>query len=119
MTPSTRPADVSSLVDALLECTAPITQILDHMVRAPDAQDVDGAVALLREVLADVLAPFGTVLAARDLRTTTAILEAVAPMICEEVLLVPHAPPAPPRRDPRDAHRRQRRLTASRRRRGD
>jgi hypothetical protein len=119
MTPPTRPADVSSLVDALLECTAPITQILDHMVRAPDAKDTDAAVAALREVLADVLAPFATVLAARDLRTATAILEAVAPMICEEVMLVPHAPAATPRRDPRDAHRRQRRRPTARRRRGD
>jgi hypothetical protein len=105
MTPPTKPAEVASFVDAMLECTAPITQILDHMVRAPDATDVDAAVPILRHLLADVLAPLGTVLAPRDLRTATAILEAAAPMICEDVLLVPHPPERPPRRDPRAAHR--------------
>src|SRR5919198_3802731 len=105
MTQQAKPAGLNELVDALLESTAPITQILDLMVHAPSEPDVKAAVGVLRELLRDVLEPLATVLAPRDLRTTTAVLEATVPLIVEGLVLVPHEPAARPRRDPRAAHR--------------
>jgi hypothetical protein len=90
MTPSTRPADVSSLVDALLECTAPITQILDHMARSPNAPDVPAAVATLRTVLEGVLAPLEETVPPADLLRAAEIVDLVTDAIVAEILLVPH-----------------------------
>jgi hypothetical protein len=86
----TEHAGVSELVDAMLEVTAPITQALDHMVRAPGQPDIDAAVEVLRGLLRDVIEPLGTILAPRDLRTTTAVLEATVPLIIDGLYLVPH-----------------------------
>jgi hypothetical protein len=102
MTPRTEPAPVSELVDAMLEFTAPITQALDHMMRSPGDPDIDQVVAVLKTLLTDVLSPMGVMLAADDLRTATAVIEASVPMICENLMLVPHQRG---RRDPRAAHR--------------
>ena len=100
MTPPTQPAPVSELVDAMLEVTAPITQALDHMMRSPGEPDIHEAVAVLKGLLRDVLAPMGVMLSARDLRAATAVIEASVPMICERLVLVPHPPP-PARARPR------------------
>lgn len=105
MTRHTKPAPVNELVDAMLEFTAPITQALDHMMRSPGQPRIDEVVAVLKDLLADVLAPMGVMLAPDDLRTATAVLEASVPMICESLMLVPHAPPD----SPRAAHRPRRR----------
>jgi hypothetical protein len=99
---------VSELVDAMLEFTAPITQALDHMMRSPGDPAIDHVVDVLKALLRDVLAPMGAMLAPDDLRTATAVIEASVPMICENLLLVPH------QRDPRAAHRLRRRTRARR-----
>ena len=115
MTRKTETADLAQLIDAMLEFTAPITQALDHMARAPAEPKPAEVVEILKGLLRQVLEPLGTVLAPRDLRTTTAVLEATVPLIVDNLYLVPHERPAP-RRDPRAAHRkRPRRQTRKRR----
>jgi hypothetical protein len=115
MTPKTETEDVGQLVDAMMEFAAPITQALDHMARAPVRPETDEIVEVLKAMLCQVLEPLGTVLAPRDLRTTTAVLEATVPLIVDSLYLVPHESP-PPRRDPRAAHRaRPRRRSRKRR----
>src|SRR5947208_268678 len=69
MTRHTQPSGVGELVDAMLEFTAPIAQILDHMARAPGRPEPGENLEILRGLLCDVLEPLATVLAARDLRT--------------------------------------------------
>ena len=49
---------------------------------------------MLKALLRDVLSPMGAMLAPHDLRTATAVIEASVPMICESLMLVPHARPA-------------------------
>jgi hypothetical protein len=105
MTKPAEPAHLSELVNALLEATAPVALLLDHMAHAPTRPQPDEAAAVLRELLEDVLEPLATMLAPRDLRTTTAVLEATVPLIAENVLMVPHEPARGPRRDPRETHR--------------
>jgi hypothetical protein len=98
--------DVGRLVDAILQCTAPITQILDHMARAPGAPDVDHTARTLRNLLAETLAP---PLGGHDpgaLATTVAVLDRVTDVIAEEIYLVPHAE----HRRPNRAQRRRRPL---------
>jgi hypothetical protein len=99
---------VSELVDAMLEFTAPITQALDHMMRSPGEPAIAQVVDVLKALLRDVLAPMDVMLAPDDLRTATAVIEASVPMICENLLLVPH------QRDPRAVHRPRRRSRARR-----
>jgi hypothetical protein len=115
MTPKTETADVAQLVEAMLEFTAPIAQALDHMARAPARPEPGEIVAVLKPLLCQVLEPLGTVLAPRDLRTTTAVLEATVPLIVDSLYLVPHESPAL-RRDPRAAHRARRRQRSRKRR---
>src|SRR4051794_33972903 len=116
MTNETQPAGLTELVDAILECAAPITLILDHMARAPTRPEPAEARMVLRDLLSDVLEPLATVLAPRDLRTTTAVLEATVPLMVEDLLLITHEPTPPARRDPRDGHRARRRRPRPRRR---
>src|SRR3954447_4219874 len=105
MTPQAEPAGLTQFVEALLECSIPITLILDQMSRSPTRPDPCEARAVLTALLSDVLEPLATVLAPRDLRTTPAVLEAAVPMIGENLFIVPHEPPGSGRRDPRDPHR--------------
>src|SRR4051812_10774946 len=93
MTPQAEPAGLTPLVDALLECSIPITLILDQMSRSPTRPAPCEARAVLTALLNDVLEPLATILAPRDLRTTTAILEAAVPLIGENLFLIPHEPP--------------------------
>jgi hypothetical protein len=87
----TQPAGIGELVDAILEVAAPIAHALDHLGRAPSPPDVDEGIEILKELLRDVLTPLATVLSPRDLRTTTAVVEAMVPLIAEDLCLVPHA----------------------------
>lgn len=84
---------ITELVDAMLEFTAPITQALDHMMRSPGEPEIDEVVEVLKTLLRDVLSPMGTMLSPHDLRTATAVIEASVPMICEGLMIVPHAAP--------------------------
>jgi hypothetical protein len=76
---------LAQLVDALLESTAPVTQILDEVAFAPIPPDPDE----LREILSGALAPLESLLDPRDLLIATAVLEAAAPRLLESVLLLP------------------------------
>ena len=66
---------VATLSRALVECLAPVTQILDHMARAPAAPDIPAAVAQLRRTLDDVLAPLGDEFAAADVTRAAEIVD--------------------------------------------
>jgi hypothetical protein len=83
-------AAATRLASAVLECTAPITQILDHMARSPNAPDVQAAVATLRTVLEGVLASLEETVPAADLERAAEILDLVTDAIVADILLVPH-----------------------------
>jgi hypothetical protein len=76
---------IAQLVDALLESTAPVNQILDEVSYAPVPPDPDE----LRALLSEALAPLDLLLSPRDLLITTAVLEAVAPRLLESAMLLP------------------------------
>jgi hypothetical protein len=82
---------VASLSRALVECLAPVTQILDHMARAPSAPDIPAAVAQLRRTLDDVLEPLGDEFDDTDVTRAAEIVDRATDVILSEVLLVPHA----------------------------
>src|SRR4051794_28155980 len=106
MTQRTASAGLTELVEALVEAACPIAIVLGDMAHAPVQPDPDEARAVLAAVLYDALQPLGAILADRDLNTTTAVLEAIAPLAMEKLYVV-HQPPPParPRRDPRASHR--------------
>jgi hypothetical protein len=81
---------VATLSRALVECLAPVTQILDHMAAAPGAPDVPAAVAQLRRTLDDVLEPLGEEVDRADLARTAEVVDRATDLILSEVLLVPH-----------------------------
>jgi hypothetical protein len=87
---STSSQDVERVVDALLACTAPITQILDHMARAPEPPPPDSAAEVLRELLSGTLQPLAATATSEELRATVRLVGAAADMIVSEILLVPH-----------------------------
>jgi hypothetical protein len=89
---------VAQLTNALLECTAPITQILDHMARAPGAPDIDAAVGVLRSLLEDALAPLESHVPRADLVIAATVVDRATEAILSEILLVPH-----PHRGPANA----------------
>jgi hypothetical protein len=98
-------ADVDRVVDAIMDCTAPITQMLDHMARAPGAPDVEHAVRTLRRLLAETLErPLGEHDPAA-LAATVEVLGRVTDVMVEEIYLMPHGGPRRPNR----AERRRRR----------
>jgi hypothetical protein len=106
MTHPTASAGLTELVEALVEAACPIAIALGDMAHAPIQPDPDEARALLAALLHDALQPLATVLAGRDLHTTTAVLEAIAPLAMEKLYVALEPPlPARPRRDPRAAHR--------------
>jgi hypothetical protein len=74
---------LAQLVDAILESTAPVTQILDDVDLSFDPPDPDD----MRMLLSSILAPLEQLYQPRDLLIATAVLEAVAPMIAETSLL--------------------------------
>jgi hypothetical protein len=78
---------ITDLVQAILEVTAPITQMLDHMMRAPGEPDINDVVKRMKHLLEDVLAPLET---HDDVRGATAVLEAAMPLILENIFYVPH-----------------------------
>ena len=78
---------ITDLVQAILEVTAPITQMLDHMMRAPGEPEIDDVVKTMKRLLEDVLAPLET---HDHLREATAVLDAAMPLILENIFFVPH-----------------------------
>jgi len=84
-------SDTTELVDALLDCVAPITQILDHMARSPSSADIDASVSVFKELLNEVLGPVSGRIGAKALRTAAEVLDTVTDTIAEELLLVPHS----------------------------
>src|SRR5687768_3433186 len=84
--------DVGLVLDALLACTAPLTQILDHMARAPEPLPPEKAAELLRELLRPTLQPLAATAPPEELRATARLIDAAAGLIVDEFLLVPHPP---------------------------
>jgi hypothetical protein len=82
---------VARLVDALLGCTAPLSQFLDHMARSPNAPDIDAAVAQLRSLVEQVIAPLEELVPRGDLVTAAEIIERATDEIVTQMLIVPHA----------------------------
>jgi hypothetical protein len=83
---------VERLVDALIECTGPIAQIVDHMVQAPDPMPPEDGLTVLRMLLGDALAPLAQEAEPAALRTATKLVHDAARLIAEEIFLVPHRP---------------------------
>lgn len=86
---------VRDLVQAILEVTAPVTQMLDHMARSPGQPDTDEIVAKMKQLLEDVLAPLA---GHTDVAAATALLVQAEELIFENIHLVPHQARAAPRR---------------------
>jgi hypothetical protein len=78
---------ITDLVRAILEVTAPITQMLDHMMCAPGEPSIDEVVTTMKRLLEDVLAPLES---HDDVRAATAVLDAAMPLILEGIFFVPH-----------------------------
>jgi hypothetical protein len=93
MTEQADGAAAARLASALMECLAPVTQILDHMARAPTAPDVAAAVTTLRTLMADVLVPLEDHIPPGDLARAAEIVELATDAILADILLVPHARP--------------------------
>jgi len=93
--------DIERVVDAVLACTGPVTQILDHMARAPEPMAPERAAGVLRRLLCDALDPLSTAAPREELRVAARLLDAAADLIVEEILLVPHAPRRLPAGRPR------------------
>jgi hypothetical protein len=83
------PTALSELVDAVLETTAPVTLMLDHMARSADPLDVRDAADCLRELVREVLAPLETSHPEADLRTATLVLQAAIPLIVKNFFYIP------------------------------
>src|SRR5688500_18816730 len=93
--------DIERVVDAVLACTAPMTQILDHMARAPEPMAPQRAATMLRGLLCDALHPLATAAPREELRVAARLLGAAADLIADEILPVPHAPQRLPASRPR------------------
>ena len=93
--------DIERVVDAVLACTGPVTQILDHMARAPEPMAPARAAEVLRGLLCDALQPLATEAPRAELRVAARLLDAAAGLIADEILLVPHAPLRAPAGRPR------------------
>jgi hypothetical protein len=93
----TDPTALSELVDAVLETTAPVTLMLDHMARSSDAPDIRDAAEALRELVREVLAPLSDEHTEADLRTATVVLQAAIPLIVKNFFYIPRDPTRPNR----------------------
>ena len=83
--------DIERVVDAVLACTAPVTQILDHMARAPEPMAPERAAGVVRGLLSDALRPLAGTAPREELRVAARLLDAAAELIADEIVLVPHA----------------------------
>ena len=86
--------DIERVVDAVLACTGPVTQILDHMARSPQPLAPERAAGILRGLLCDALHPLAVDAPREELRVAARLLDAAADLIVGEIMLVPHAPAA-------------------------
>ena len=93
--------DLERVVDAVLACTGPVTQILDHMARSPEPLAPERAAGILRGLLCDALHPLAVDAPRGELRVTARLLDAAADLIVGEIMLVPHARPRAPAPRPR------------------
>ena len=93
---------VPDFVQAILEVTAPITQMLDHMMRSPDDPDIHDVVVVMKRLLEDVLTPLED---DADLAGATRLVDAAATLVIENIYSVPH----PNRQQRRSASRKRRR----------
>ena len=75
---------ITAFAQAILEVTAPITQMLDHMMRAPGEPDIHDVVRTMKSVLENVLAPLEE---DADLRAATRLVDTAATMVAGEPVL--------------------------------
>jgi hypothetical protein len=101
MSDSPPAAPVRDFVQAILEVTAPITQMLDHMMRAPGEPDIHDVVMVMKRLLEDVLAPLE---GDADLAEATRLVDAAATLVIENIYALPH----PNRQQRRSGGRRRR-----------
>jgi hypothetical protein len=97
-------AQTKDLVHVILEITAPITQMLDHMMRAPGQPDITEVVETMRGLLEDVLEPLAE---HEDTAAATALLTQAEALIAENIFFVPHPSREPNREERRRAARRR------------
>jgi hypothetical protein len=94
--------DLERVVDAVLACTGPVTQILDHMARAPQPLAPERAAEVLRGLLCGALHPLAVDAPREALRGAARLLDAAADLIAGEITLVRRTrrrmPAARPRR---------------------
>jgi hypothetical protein len=102
MSDSPPAAPVRDFVQAILEVTAPITQMLDQMMRAPDEPDIHDVVMVMKRLLEDVLTPLE---GDADLTEATRLVDAAATLVIENL----YALPQPERPQRRGTSRRRRR----------
>ena len=95
----------ADLVDALLEPATATTRALDDLTKAPDVPDRRAALEHLRHAYYDLLAPISLLLGTRDVRTTTAVIEAASNIVIGSFDFAPCEVAAPARPDPRAQHR--------------
>ena len=93
--------DLERVVDAVLACTGPVTQILDHMARSPQPLAPERAAEVLRGLLCGALHPLTVDAPREELRVAARLLDAAADLIVGEIMLVPHAPRRPAQVRPR------------------
>src|SRR5262249_55096474 len=100
------PPGHAELVDALLELLASTSRVLDDLTRAADVPDRAAATELLADALYELLAPMSMLLGPRDVKTATAVMEAIANIVADRFDFAPCEVVPIPQRDPREAHRR-------------
>jgi hypothetical protein len=105
----------AELVDALPELATSTSRVLDDLTRAADVPDRAAATDYLTDALYHLLAPLSLLLGPRDVKTATAVVEAVANIVVDRFAFAPCEVEPLPRRDPRAAHRRLRLPTRPRR----
>jgi hypothetical protein len=93
--------DLERVVDAVLACTGPVTQILDHMARAPQPLAPERAAEVLRGLLCGALHPLAVDAPREELRVAARLLDAAADLIAGEIMLVRHTPRRMPAARPR------------------
>ncbi len=110
-TPSMEPDDLERTVAALIDLGAHLSQMVEHMSRAPSRVLPNGAhgvpiPGVLGPLLVDTLRPLEQRSAPGSMGDAASLLEEIASVLAQEIYLVPHDVAAP---RPNRGERRRRR----------